>query len=287
MRTEVSLKCRFVALPQHITSCTDVLISDPLRLCQFLLKTCLNRGVQLHHPAKAISVHTDIRDELSSIRILNTETQAETDFPCTKILIAAGAWSGRVFEELFPESKMKIPISSLAGHSLVVRSPRWSKEHEEQGCHALFTTGEEGYSPEIFSRVGGEIYVAGLNDANLALPSLATESKIDEESIKILKKTAQRLLGGEEEGDDLEVLKTGLCFRPVTNSGMPILGRIPAERLGGIGTRGGSEGGVWLAAGHGPWGISLSLGSGTVMAEMIQGRPMSVGVKGLGLGLGL
>lgn len=75
----------------------------------------------------------------------------------------------------------------------------------------------------------------------------------------------------------------GLCFRPVTNRGTPILGRIPDERLGSIGTRGGSEGGVWLAAGHGPWGISLSLGSGKIMAEMIQGRSTSVSVSGLGL----
>lgn len=239
--------------------------------------------MQLHHPAKAITIHTDTRDELSSIRILNTETQAETDIPCTKILIAAGAWSGQVFKTLFPNSKTKLPISSLAGHSLVVRSPRWSKEHEEKGCHAVFTTGEEGFSPEIFSRVGGEIYVAGLNDPSLALPKLPTESNIDERSIEVLKKTAKRLLGGRNDVDDLEVLKMGLCFRPVTNRGTPILGRIPDERLGSIGTRGGSEGGVWLAAGHGPWGISLSLGSGKIMAEMIQGRSTSVSVSGLGL----
>ena len=239
--------------------------------------------MQLHHPAKAISIHTDTRDELSSIRILNTETQAETDIPCTKILIAAGAWSNQVFEALFPMSNKRLPISSLAGHSLVVRSPRWLKEHDEQGCHAVFTTDEEGYSPEIFSRIGGEIYVAGLNDASLALPRLPTHSRIDDRSIEILKKTAQRLLGGKEDVDDLQVLKTGLCFRPVTQQGTPLLGRISDESLGSIKTRGGGDGGVWLAAGHGPWGISLSLGSGKVMAEMIQGRPTSVSVKELGL----
>jgi glycine/D-amino acid oxidase-like deaminating enzyme len=147
----------------------------------------------------------------------------------------------------------------------------------------MFTTIEEGYSPEIFSRIGGEIYVAGLNDASLALPRLPTESKIDEKSIEVLKETARRLLGGQEDVDDLEIVKTGLCFRPVTQQGTPILGRILDESLGSIKTRGGFEGGIWLAAGHGPWGISLSLGSGKVIAEMIQGRPTSVSVKGLGL----
>lgn len=197
-------------------------------------------------------------------------------------MIAAGAWSAQVFETLFPNSKKKIPISSLAGHSLVVKSPRWSEEHEEKGCHAVFTTNDGGFSPEIFSRMGGEIYIAGLNDASLALPKLATESRIEENSAEKLTKTAKKLLCAHTE-DDLEVVRKGLCFRPVTKGGTPILGRIPDENLGGLKSRGGGEGGVWLAAGHGPWGISLSLGSGKVMAEMIQGMPTSASIKGLGL----
>jgi glycine/D-amino acid oxidase-like deaminating enzyme len=187
------------------------------------------------------------------------------------------------FKTLFPASEKKLLISSLAGHSLLVRSPRWSKRDEVTGCHAVFTTDEAGFSPEIFLRAGGEIYLAGLNDASLSLPGLPTESKIDERSIEILKKTAKRLLGGQENMDDLEILRIGLCYRPVTKKGTPILSRIPDDQLGKISTRGGSEGGVWLATGHGPWGISLSLGGGKVMAEMIQGRPLSASVEGLGL----
>jgi len=220
-----------------------------------------------------------MRDELSSVRILNTKTHAETDIPCTRILIAAGAWSPHVFSTLFPGAKRKLPISSLAGHSLVVRSPRWTKELEKKGSHAIFTT-DEGYSPEIFSRSGEEIYIAGLNDPSLPLPSLATESKADETTVKTLQKTAKRLLWAHEEVDDLEIVRIGLCFRPVTKRGAPILARIPDKDLGGIGTRVG-EGGIWLAAGHGPWGITNSLGTGKVMAEMIQGKPTSADLSGL------
>jgi len=94
-----------------------------------------------------------------------------------------------------------------------------------------------------------------------------------------LKKTAQRLLGEE----DVEVVRKGLCFRPVTRRGTPILARIEDERLGGFQTRGGGEGGVFVAAGHGPWGISNSLGTGKVMSEMIEGQKTSVYIGGLGL----
>ena len=145
----------------------------------------------------------------------------------------------------------------------------------------MFTISDEDFSLEIFSRMSGEIYIAGLNDPSLALPDLSTESKVDENSVQILQKTAQRFLGAQ--GEDLEVLRSGLCFLPISNRGTPILGRIPDKSLGGPTTRDGAEGGVWLAAGHGPWGIILSLGSGKVMAEMMQGLPTSASTKSLGL----
>ena len=230
-----------------------------------------------------MSVTKDMREEIASIRILNTETHSETDLPCTKVLIAAGAWSPQVFSTLFPRAKKKLPISSLAGYSLVLRSPRWRKEHQEMGCHAIFTTDEEGYSPEIFSRLGEEIYIAGLNSSSLALPDLATGSVVDENAVNKLMRTSKRLLGVDDlKVEDLEVLRKGLCFRPVTNRGTPFLTRIPDNILSDVRIRGAGEGGVWLAAGHGPWGISLSLGSGKVMAEMIQGKPPSVDIR-LGL----
>jgi glycine/D-amino acid oxidase-like deaminating enzyme len=225
-----------------------------------------------------------MRDELSSVRIASTDSSHEMDIPCTHLIIAAGAWSPKVFQTLFPYVKIKLPISSLAGHSLVVRSPRWTGEHEQRGCHAVFTTDEAGYSPEIFSRMGGEIYIAGLNSSSITLPGLATESKIDDAAIEQLQTTSKRLLGLSSDVDDLEVVRKGLCFRPVTNRGTPILGRIPDKALGrDMSTRSGGDGGVFLAAGHGPWGISMSLGTGKVMAEMVMGLETSADVRGLEL----
>ncbi|TEY65670.1 hypothetical protein BOTCAL_0137g00060 [Botryotinia calthae] len=254
---------------------------DPLKLCQFLLASCLERGVQLHHPATALSVHQDMRSEISSIRILNTSTNIESDIPCTKILIAAGCWSPEVFSTLFPESTFKLPINSLAGHSLVVRAPNWNEELEEKECQAVFASDEEGYCPEIFLRKGGEIYVAGLNSSTEPLPKLATESKFQEDVIQRLENTAKRIFGVDERFE-IKVVRKGLCFRPVTKRGTPILAKVVDDNLGGMSTRKNRDGGIWLAAGHGPWGISMSLGTGKVMAEMIQGKPTSADVSRLG-----
>lgn len=164
-----------------------------------------------------------------------------------------------------------------------MRTPRWATEHEEKGCHAVFGGDSNGFSPEIFSRIGGEIYIAGLNDASLKLPESASESKPDPEIVKNLMQTAKKMLGAPEMEDDLQVVREGLCFRPITKRGPPIVCRVPDQMLGEMSTRGGGDGGVFVAAGHGPWGISQSLGTGKVMAELIDGQAPSVDIKGLSI----
>ena len=141
-----------------------------------------------------------------------------------------------------------------------------------------------GFSPEIFSRVGGEIYIAGLNDPSLPLPELATDAKVDQTFIEQLRQVAERLLGRDgTDVSDLQVLREGLCFRPVTRHGNPILCRIADDKLGGIETKYGADGGVFVAAGHGPWGISHSLGTGKVTAELLEGQMTSANISALGM----
>ncbi|PNH54336.1 hypothetical protein VD0003_g3190 [Verticillium dahliae] len=252
---------------------------DPLRLCRFLLEACRSRGVQIHHPAKALSVGADaIHGELSSIRIAQTDTSTETDVPCTQILIAAGAWTPQVFATLFPLSKTTIPIKALSGHSLVLRPPA---PHHPDVCHAIYSTAADSWSPELFSRLGGTFYVAGLNSTAEHLPALPAEAPIRPDSIAALRRAAARLV---ERGDELEGVREGHCFRPVTETGAPLLCRVPDAALGpGVATRPGAGGGVFVAAGHGPWGIALGVGTGRVVAEMMQGRPLSAEVGRLGL----
>ena len=84
---------------------------------------------------------------------------------------------------------------------------------------------------------------------------------------------ARRLIGLDGQDSELEVLREGLCFRPVTERGVPIVAEVERD--------------IYVAAGHGPWGISLSLGTGRVVAGMVLGIGGGVDVEGLGLGLGL
>lgn len=203
--------------------------------------------------------------------------------PCSRIVIAAGAWSPRVFSTLFPASSSRIPVSPLGGHSLLVRNPHHSAaEPDQEVCHAVFATDTLGFSPEWFARTGGELYLAGLNATNIALPELATDVKPSDRAVAQLTECAKAMMLNVP-GKQLQVLREGLCFRPVTSSGRPLVSRIGDEKLGGVRTKGGAQGGVFIAAGHGAWGISHAPGTGLVMAELIEDRPTSAKVEALQL----
>ncbi|KAF2133164.1 FAD dependent oxidoreductase-like protein superfamily [Dothidotthia symphoricarpi CBS 119687] len=254
---------------------------DPLRFCRWLLERVKERGVHVWNPAKAVGLMQDESGVLNGVRISNEGEDAY--LPCTRLVITAGAWTPRIFNSLFPSATVRIPISPLAGHSLLVRNPHFrSQDPEKEVCHAVFATDTLGFSPELFARLGGELYLAGLNTTMIPLPDVATDVKADEKAIEQLKQCARAVMSTVT-GKEIKVLREGLCFRPVTSSGRPIVSRIPDERLGGLMTRGGEEGGVFIAAGHGAWGISHAPGTGLVLTELIEGRQTSAKIEALQL----
>ena len=274
---------------------------EPKELCDFLLAECEARGVKVHLASRAIGVLTDGSGFLRGLKVQSTNSGQESiDLECKKVVLAAGAWTPKAFETLFPQSTLKIPIDPLAGHSIVYKSPRYKQpflnplKPAERMCYAIFCPPgpQWSYAPEAFARLGRngetEVWLGGLNDSSLPLPDLAIDVKgmIDKKSIDDLRRATVQLTGLSKEGqtlneDDLDTIREGLCFRPVSRSGSPILAKVQESDLGVVKT--GERSGVWIASGHGPWGISLSLGSGLVMSEMLEGKKLSADVEGLGL----
>ncbi|KAJ4406123.1 hypothetical protein N0V91_004795 [Didymella pomorum] len=257
---------------------------DPKRFCGWLKESVEGRGVRILNPAAATEVLRDAQGVLSGVRVVGSQDQQTHELPCTRLLITAGAWSPRVFATLFPTAQTRIPVSSLAGHSLLVRNPFFNpQELDKEVCHAVFATDTLGFSPEWFARIGGELYLAGLNSTSIPLPDVATDVVASEKAIEQLKSCARVMMVDNGAGKEIEVLRQGLCFRPVTSSGRPLVSRIPDAKLGGLRTRRGGEGGVFIAAGHGAWGISHAPGTGLVLAEMMEGRPPSAQIETLRL----
>ncbi|KAF3939663.1 hypothetical protein ABW19_dt0204999 [Dactylella cylindrospora] len=270
---------------------------DPHDLCQFLLGEIRKRGVVVRHPVKPLSIVRSVENKLEGLVIRETTNQrVEETLPCSDILISAGPWSSRVFRQLFGSSTYRLPITSLSGHSVILRSalhpPRQLPDlNSNKDCHAVFASIEGlSWHPEVFSRLNGEIYLAGLNSLDIPLPETATDVNEQEDEIRALITVAETMINAgavpgelDRSQDKLTVVKTGLCHRPVTPGGLPIIARVPDKLLGNLEAGDSNKGGVYISTGHGPWGISMSLGTGKVMAEMIMGEKTSVDVSQLGL----
>ncbi|THH17409.1 hypothetical protein EW146_g3410 [Bondarzewia mesenterica] len=264
------------AIVDMISDASSTAQVDPLLLSQFLLRQCQARNAKLYHPATPTGVVVSSSNVLTGLTI-RTADGTKTTLPCDSLILTAGVWTPRVFSTLFPTATAELSISQLSGYSLVLRSPRWSEDpyagDKSLGSHAAFTTDTEaGFSPEIFSRAGGDIYLAGLNTTAVPVADVTASVLPDPAEIDRLKKVARKMLGD----DELEILKEGFCHRPVTNSGTPLLTSLGEDATG-------VSGKVWVAGGHGPWGISMSLGTGLVLSEMMLERTPSADVSSLGL----
>lgn len=66
-----------------------------------------------------------------------------------------------------------------------------------------------GFSPEWFSRIGGELYLAGLNSTMIPLPEVATDAKADPKAIDQMKQCAAEMVGAVE-GKSIEVKREAL-----------------------------------------------------------------------------
>ena len=54
-----------------------------------------------------------------------------------------------------------------------------------------------------------------------------------------------------------KIIAEQACFRPVTADGLPLIGRVPQDE------------GLYVATGHGPWGILNAPATGEALAELI------------------
>ncbi|KAK0668610.1 FAD dependent oxidoreductase-domain-containing protein [Cercophora samala] len=201
---------------------------DPSRLCQWLLGEVTKKGGRVLQPAKATELlRDDSTGQVKGVVVKDLKDGSGRVVKGNRIVITAGVWTPSVFKTLFPLAKVEMKVGSLAGHSIVVRTP----------------DPEKGKARPL------------------------------EEQRGLLREAVGDIIGGGDAG--LEVVREGLCFRPVTEWGAPIVSRITQEDIG----INAGYGGVWVAAGHGPWGIAMSLGTGVVMAEMVEGVKTSVNLS--------
>lgn len=165
--------------------------------------------------------------------------------PADTVVVAAGPWTPPLVD---PTGSWR-PISPLWGVNAEVRldaPPRHALE--EVGVEQLIA--QRGAPPPLFSLVTangssslGSTFLADPPDAAALAPRLR------ERGARFVPALAQT-----------PIASVRACARPLSADGRPLLGRAPGRDD------------VVVAAGHGPWGISLGPASARLVADLVLGR---------------
>jgi glycine/D-amino acid oxidase-like deaminating enzyme len=191
------------------------------------------------------------RDGVVEGVVVNGETLA-----ADAVVLAMGPWTGHFSRALgLPR------VRGLKGYSVTLAAPGVP-------AHALFvdyrTADGRHLEPEIFPRPDGEVYVCGMADP-APLPDSPAAVGVDDAACEVLAHAAGRLstsLAG------ARVERRQACYRPVTDDGLPLIGRVPGLS------------GAYVATGHGPWGMLNAPATGLALAELVaDGAPRLVDLR--------
>jgi glycine/D-amino acid oxidase-like deaminating enzyme len=161
------------------------------------------------------------------------------------VVLAMGPWTGAFARRLrFPR------VTGLKGYSVVLDAP-------DVPAHALFleyrTATGRALEPEIFPRPDGTVYICGMADP-APLPDSPDAVEVKDDACAVLARAGARVSTTLAAA---KITQRQACYRPVTENGVPLIGRVP-----GIA-------GAYIATGHGPWGMLNAPATGLALAELI------------------
>jgi D-amino-acid dehydrogenase len=176
--------------------------------------------------------------EVRELRVDGDQVAGVGDWTAGDYLVATGAWTARFGLRL----GLRLPIQPGKGYSLTMPRPARCPSHS-----LVLKERQVGVTPWASGfRIGGTMEFAGyderLNTARIdAILAAAREYLVD----PLTAPDAERWYG----------------WRPMTPDGLPLIGRSPRHRN------------LYVAAGHNMLGVSMSPGTGRLVAELVTGQP--------------
>jgi D-amino-acid dehydrogenase len=210
-------------------------VSDPKRIVDRLRLNLEQRGVPM------------IAGEMAAVADGAVVTTAGARLPFDHLVIAAGAWSGRL-AKLVGDRAL---IESERGYNTTLPNPGVSLSRE-----VIFAERQFVATPlDMGLRIGGAAEFAGL------------EAKPNYERSNALAELARRYLPGLSIAGGTR----WMGHRPTTPDSLPVIGRSPRR------------GNVFYAFGHSHTGLTFGPTTGRLIAELVAGRTPSVDVAPFGI----
>ncbi|QJP16289.1 FAD-binding oxidoreductase [Starkeya sp. ORNL1] len=210
-------------------------VSDPKRIVDRLRVNLEQRGVPM------------LAGEMAALADGAVVTSAGARLPFDHLVIAAGAWSGRL-AKLVGDRAL---IESERGYNTTLPNPGVSLS-----CEVIFAERQFVATPlDMGLRIGGAAEFAGL------------EAKPNYERSKALAELARRYLPGLSIAGGTR----WMGHRPTTPDSLPVIGRSPRR------------GNVFYAFGHSHTGLTFGPTTGRLIGELVAGRTPCVDVAPFGI----
>jgi D-amino-acid dehydrogenase len=207
------------------------------------------RGLVPAYKAVEIREHCELLDLVAEGRLARRLVTSQGDIAADQVVIATGAWTPRLRRLL----RCPIPIQPGKGYSLTMprpsicpRIPLIFEEHR-----VAITPMQSAY------RIGSTMEFAGY------------DASLNPDRLRLLRDGAAIYLR-EPLSDPL--LESWWGWRPMTPDSLPLIGRLPLLDN------------VYLAAGHGMLGVSMSPATGQLVAELLTGQTPHVDPNPYALG---
>ncbi|KAK3938169.1 hypothetical protein QBC46DRAFT_441324 [Diplogelasinospora grovesii] len=192
---------------------------------------------------------------IQGIKCASSKSGDTYSFPCQKLILAAGPWTPSQVKTLFPDSTLDLRPSTNAGDWVIFQNP--NPMNDKTTAVVFF-----------------DDIVRSWN-----MPGGTMEDEPNEEVIVALLRYSERFIrrsrdSSEKRAVQLQVKEKGRAFRPFTEPGLPIISAIPARQLvpsSSSRTRS-VPSNVFICFGHGSYGVTLGMGSGKLMAQVVRGE---------------
>jgi glycine/D-amino acid oxidase-like deaminating enzyme len=192
------------------------------------------------------------RPEIRDGRVRGARLSSGGLLPSGMVLVAAGPWSPRLVPSWSGDPPI-VPVWGLVTSVHLKRPPSAILEEAD-----IVAGGSA--EPASFSMV------TAAGRTTVGSTFLRQRPAIDAVTAAVMRRAA----GFVPEIGGAQVEEVRVCARPVSLDGLPFVGQLPSAR------------GLYVCAGHGPWGISTGPGTAQVVVEAMLGRAASEATELLG-----
>jgi glycine/D-amino acid oxidase-like deaminating enzyme len=230
-----------IAITSQLGTPETTAIVPPRTFTAAMMKSAQNLGAKLHMGEAAALVRSTDGTALTGVRVGGDIIETDA------VVIAMGPWS------VLAAQWLRLPaVYGLQSPSLVYNTGT------DVPADALFLEceGENGeqVSVELFPRGDGTTHITAFSDQR-PLPLDPAAVAPDPAAIDRLQAIAERLSPAFRRPE--RVVARQSCFRPVTEDGLPLIGKVPGVA------------GAYVATGHSVWGILNAPATGEALAELI------------------